>query len=106
MPLLGTPGAWPRAKLLELLRSQRSDLLETRDLLERPELPIRDPASLRTARDLVDALLALGDATEAAAGVPDALLGTVVNLQYEGGLAAIDLMKSHSDVPAVPRRRS
>jgi hypothetical protein len=63
---------------------------------------VRDPASLETARDLLEAaLVRLGGTGERSR----ADLAAEVNLAYAAMLAALDLVKSHTDIPLVPTRR-
>ena len=102
MPLVVDPGALPSHVLEELRRQLREDLAETLEAAVRPKGHVLDPASLETAADLVRASLAVLDrpgARDAAA------LGAESNLAYAAMLAAIDLVKMHTDVPRVPPPR-
>ncbi|MCI4349078.1 MAG: hypothetical protein L3J93_02515 [Thermoplasmata archaeon] len=105
MPIVLDPATWSRERLLGTLRDHREALEETRGLLARPDLKELDPASLRTARELVESVLLLTDRLADDPGLPVDLLARVVNVQYDALLAAIDLMKSHADVPKVPAPR-
>ena len=64
---------------------------------------MRDPASLRTATDLlVDTIAAIDQIDSPSAD--SAALAAAANLGYSVMLATIDLWKSHADVSTVPRR--
>ena len=104
MALIVDPSSWTRPKLLDLLAEHRDGLLETLGNLDAWPHPVVDPASFRTARDLLSDALALGEGLPENA--PVALLARTVNVQYDAMLAAIDLMKSHSALASrVPRAR-
>ena len=99
MSLVSEPSSLPEEVLEKLLRSLRDDLLETLEMVRRQRGKIVDPASLLTAQELLEATLALldqPDARDPRRGVGEA------NLAYASMLAAIDLVKSHTDVPRVP----
>lgn len=102
MPLILDPAGYSDAILAELVRSLTSDLAETREFVLDPGGPVRDPASLQTAREQIDATLAIlarpGDHTAAN-------LAAEANLAYATMLSVIDLVKSHTDVPQVPAHR-
>jgi hypothetical protein len=100
MPLVLEPGAYSTEQLTNLARELEDGLRETRELVATPKRPVRDPASLRTALDLVDAVLA---ATETGERDAARRLAAQSNLLYAAMLAAIDLVKSHTDGPTVPR---
>ena len=102
MPLILDPEVLPRATLQELRRSLRADLADTLELVLHPRGAVLDPASLRTAEELVRAALAVLDRPEPTAVGPLAEDG---NLAYASMLATIDLVKSHTDVPRVPPPR-
>ena len=76
-------------------------LAEMRTALADPSRPVRDPASLVTARELIDATLARvsGKGTRRR----DELAANV-NLSYATMVAVIDLVKSHTDGPRIPVR--
>jgi biopolymer transport protein ExbD len=102
MPLVLDAERLPRATLQELACSLRNDLEETRELIVHPRGRVVDPASLETARELLDGALAVIDRPgprETAALAADA------NLAYATMVAVIDLVKSHTDVPRVPAPR-
>jgi hypothetical protein len=102
MPLVLEPEKLPNEVLVELRRSLREELAETLDLVANPRGRVLDPASLETARGLVEAALAVLDRP----GERDArTLGREANLAYATMLAAIDLVKMHTDVPRVPPPR-
>ncbi|MFY9716892.1 MAG: hypothetical protein WAK40_03025 [Thermoplasmata archaeon] len=100
MPLVLDPAAVPAATLAELRRSLREDLGETRSLVDAPGARVVDPLSLVTARDLLESALALLDAP----GDRDPRRAAdEANLAYATLLAVIDLVKSHTELPRVPR---
>jgi len=102
VPLLFDDSALSPEVLRALHRSLREDLEGTVALTQAPPETVRDPASIETASELLRTTLALlnlpGPRTEAA-------LRAEVNLAYSTLLAVIDLIKSHTDVPRVPRAR-
>jgi hypothetical protein len=102
MPLLLDPAKISRKALQELHRSLREDLEETRELVDQPSGAVRDPASIMTAAELLRSTLAVLDMPGRRR--PEAL-ATEVNLAYATLVAVIDLVKSHTDVPRVPRAR-
>jgi hypothetical protein len=102
VPLVLDPDRHSADQLRELLADQRESLTSLLPRLTPAPPGYRDPASLRTAVDLVsDALTVL----DRLAG-PDAdrtELASAVNVAYSAVLAAIDLMKVHSGGPLVPQ---
>jgi hypothetical protein len=105
MALIVDPSTWTRPRLLEMLKDQREGLEETLHNLDAWPHPVRDPASFRTACDLLVDAIALGEGL--AEGASLEVLARVVNVQYDATLAAIDLMKSHSELASrVPRART
>ena len=103
MSLVDDPEALPPTVLAELLSRLKEDLEETRGYVAAPKGRVLDPMSLRTARELVDA----ADALLGRPGPRDVRRqADVANLVYAVMLAAIDLVKSHTDVPRVPRGRA
>jgi hypothetical protein len=102
MPLVLDPASVPEKVLRELHRSLREDLEATRELVEHPTGAVLDPASLATADELLRSTLALVDLPG-----PRAVetLAAEVNLVYSTMVAVIDLVKSHTEVPRVPRKR-
>jgi len=102
MPLVLDPDSLPEAVLRELHRSLSMDLAETLELVRHPSGAVRDPASLATADDLVRSVLAQ---LERPGPRGRSELATEANLAYATLLATIDLVKSHTDVPTVPRAR-
>ena len=102
MPLVLEPTRIPRETLEELRRTLRADLDETMQTVLRPRGAVIDPASLETAKELLTAAMAVldrfGDRTADE-------LASEANLAYATLLAAIDLVKSHTDVPRVPPPR-
>jgi hypothetical protein len=103
MPLVSDPSSLSVEVLRGLLRSLREDLEETRELVQHPPGAVRDPASLATAAELLRSTLAVLD--RPGPRTPE-VLAAEVNLAYATMVSAIDLVKSHTDVPQVPRRRS
>jgi hypothetical protein len=102
MPLVLEPDRLPEPILAELHRSLVEGLAETLDLVRHPRGPVQDPASLGTAEDLI-----VGAQSVLAREGPRSRseLAAEANLAYSAMLAAIDLVKSHTDVPRVPRPR-
>ncbi len=102
MPLVLDPSTISRKALRELHRSLREDLEATSELVEHPGGAVRDPASIVTAKELLRSTLAILD-------LPGRrnlqVLVAEVNLTYSTMVAVIDLVKSHTDVPPVPRAR-
>jgi hypothetical protein len=103
MPLVLNPASYSAETLEELRKSLRDDLADTVELVQNPGGAVVDPASLETARDLLESTLARLDHP----GPSDAASLTAdVNLAYATLVAVIDLVKSHTDVPRVPRHQS
>jgi hypothetical protein len=103
MPLVLDPDRLPEATLRELARSLRQDLEELQETVDSPRGRVLDPASLEVAGELLrsaKARLDLPGRQDRAGWAADA------NLAYATLLAVIDLVKSHTDVPKVPRSRS
>lgn len=86
--------------LRELFVSLRDDLAGLEESIDHPRGRVLDPASLRTASELLRAAQA-----ELAGPIPvePERLGRGANLAYGVLLAVIDLVKSHTDGPKVPR---
>ena len=103
MPLVLDPDRLPEEVLRELLASLRSELAETEEFVQCPPGPVRDPASLELAAELVRSARAVIDAPGASGR---AEIASRANLAYAVLLATVDLVKSHADVPRVPRPRS
>jgi len=103
MPLILDPGAISVTMLEELRRALRDDLEETRQLVERPGGPVLDSAGLEAADDLLRSALARMDLPSSH---DPATLAADVNFAYATMVAVIDLVKSHTDVPRVPKPRS
>ena len=102
MPIVGEPEKLAIPVLRALVARLSEDLHETLDLVERPAAAVRDPASLETAADLIRATLAIIGREDPQDAVK---LGADANLAYASLLAAIDLLKSHTELPRVPVRR-
>jgi hypothetical protein len=101
MPIVLDPANLPPGTLRELLDGLKADLKEVLDhAVRQPRGKVIDPASLATAEELVRSAIALLDRP----GTRDrATLAAEANLAYAVLLATIDLVKSHTDVPRVPR---
>ena len=102
MPLVLHPDRLSQSVLEELHRSMREELTETLEALLHPRGAVRDPASLTTAEELVRAAMAVLDRSGPRDG---RALAEESNLAYAAMLSAIDLLKSHTDVPRVPAPR-
>ena len=100
MPLVSS--SMPVAQLREMLEDQRKGLDELLEMLADPPARVTEPLSVLTAQDLVRAALV---AARPRADATSAELAASVNLLYESFLAAIDLLKVHSEMPKVPRGR-
>jgi len=101
MPLILDAESHPRSVLTQLASEFSQTLVELRDGLPTPSPHVLDPASIETARELIEA--ALGRMR----GSPRASRGELaasVNLGYATMIAVIDLVKSHTDRPRVPTR--
>ena len=102
MPLIPDGSAIRPETLHALLEELRTDLTGLLEDIAHPRAPVIDPASLRTAEELVRAALARIERSRDADPHGQA---ADVNLAYATMLAAIDLLKSHTDGPRVPRHR-
>ena len=102
MPLVLDPANYSEESLAALVGSLRLDLVETLELAEHPRGAVRDPSGPEAAAQLLRATIALLDRGEPRA-VQD--LAVRANLAYAALVAAIDLIKSHVDVPRVPAPR-
>jgi len=99
VPLVLDPQRISFSTLEQLRRSLRQDLEETLETVDRPRGAVRDPASLETAGDLVRSARCVLD--RPGPRTPEQL-AEEANLAYAVLLAAIDLVKSHTDIPRVP----
>jgi hypothetical protein len=103
MPLVLDPAAIPAPVLAELRSSLREDLAQTLGFVDAPGARVLDPASLETARELLRSALAL---LERPGARDSRALADEANLAYAVLIAAIDLVKSHTELPRVPKGRS
>jgi len=103
MPLIQDPDSHSRATLEELRRSLREDLASTAEMLRDPSVHVRDPASIETAEELLRGTL---DRLDRPGGGENSDLAVDINLAYATLLAVVDIAKSHTDLPRVPRKRS
>ncbi len=105
MPLLLDPATRSDEELHEMLKAGREEFREfVVGLTNEPPGPVKEPLSLLTAADLLRDVVALSELVDRP-GADRRLLAAMVNVQYDALLAAIDLMKSHVDIPTVPRAR-
>jgi hypothetical protein len=103
MPLILEPGRYDERTLETLHAEMLEGLREAAESVEAPRGPVLDPGGLERARDLIEA----ARSAIARAGPRDrARLASDINLAYAATLAAIDLLKCHTDVPRVPRSRA
>jgi hypothetical protein len=102
VPLILDPARYSDGALEALAREFAESLREVREMVDSPRGRVLDPASLEAARALLDASLA---AVDPPASGDKARLAAQVNLGYAAMVAAIDLVKSHTDVPRVPPPR-
>jgi len=82
--------------------SLRQDLAETEEFVRNPGGKVLDPASLLTAHEL---LLSAREILARPGRQDRDALAKDANLAYAVLLAAIDLVKSHTDLPKVPPPR-
>jgi hypothetical protein len=102
MPLVLDPANHPVERLRELFVEQRTGLSEIQDrVASLPAEVRRDPASYRTLNDLLTDAQGVLDRIDPATA-DAATLAAGANLGYSVMLSAIDLMKSHADMPTVP----
>ena len=102
MVLVLDPMAIPPEVLEQLRRSLLEDLAETRELLRHPPGKVRDPTGIEAAAQLLETTIArLGTPGPPS---PEAIAADA-NLAYATLIAVIDLVKTHTDMPRVPRRR-
>ena len=102
MPLVLDPEKLPAVVLEQLHRELREGLAEALEMVATPKGRVLDPASLETAAELVRSAAALLDRPGSR---PVSSLGDEANLAYATILAAVDLVKMHTDVPRVPPPR-
>ena len=102
MPLILQPEEYSERVLADLVREFAESLGEMRGLIDAPPGKVVEPAGLAAARDLLEAALVRMDPV---AEGDRARLAAQVNLGYASMIAVIDLVKSHTDVPRVPRPR-
>ncbi len=102
MPLVLHPTELSEPALGELLTSLVKDLDEMEELVHHPNRPVVDPASLRTAAELLEGVRKVlarpGPRTKED-------LASEANLAYATMLAVVDLVKSHTKGPRVPPPR-
>ncbi|HEV2316985.1 MAG TPA: hypothetical protein VGV89_05355 [Thermoplasmata archaeon] len=102
MPIL-VPGTLATdAQLAQMLQDHREAIEEFVRRAEAPTGKVDAPLSLRTVADLGRDLLVLCDVA-ARPETPRPLREAIVDVSYDGMLALIDLTKSHTDAPKVPR---
>ena len=103
MPLVLDPDSLPRSTLDGLWRSLRNDLEETREFVDHPPGPVTDLAGIEGARELLRSTLVRLEVPGPRDGPA---LAAEINLAYATLVAVIDLVKSHTAVPRVPRKRT
>ena len=102
MPLILEPDRLPATVIEQVRQELREGLTETLGSIHTPRGKVLDPASLETAAELVRSALVVLDRP----GPRDARASAEEsNLAYATLLAAIDLVKMHTDVPRVPPPR-
>jgi hypothetical protein len=84
------------------LRNHRHGIEGLAGIVAAPPATVREPLSLLTASGLAEELLRLIELAEAPAA-PRALRVAVINASYDGLLAIVDLVKSHTELSKVPR---
>jgi len=103
MPLILEPGRYDERTLVALHAAMLEELRDVAESVETPRGRVLDPSGLERARELVGA----ARAAIAGAGPRDrARLAADINLACAATLAAVDLLKCHTDVPRVPRPRA
>ena len=101
MAIVLDPTELTERSLEGLVSSLRADLKELLEgSIRNPRGPVLNPESLRTADELVGSAIAL---LERPGHRDREALANEANLAYAVLLAGIDLVKSHTDVPKVPR---
>jgi len=103
VPLVFDPERYSPEELGKLVDEFVQTLVELREGLPSPSPHVLDPASIVTARELIDAALA---AMRDPLAVANSQRAANANLGYATMVAVIDLVKSHTDRPRVPRRSS
>jgi hypothetical protein len=102
VPLILDGTSYDRESLRKLAEEMAVGLEELRPMTVSPKAKVLDPQSLLTAREMLDAALAVlrrpGERT-------DAELAADANLGYATSLAVLDLVKSHTEMPKVPPPR-
>ncbi len=103
MSLILDPSRYPTASLVTLRVTMVEGLREVAEDLDAPRGKVVDAAGLERARDLIRAAQ---DALSGEVPPDPERLAAEINLAYAATLAAVDLMKCHTDLPRVPRPRS
>ena len=99
MTLILHPDGIPKVKLRGIVDQLHTELEETLETLQHPPGRVLDPASLETAEILIRATIA--SLNRPGPREPRAL-ALDANLAYATLNAAVDLVKSHVDIPRVP----
>jgi hypothetical protein len=102
MPLTPDPSSLDGDALQTLDETLHAKLVATRTLVGHLAPALHDPEALRAASDLLRSILALLDRPGPRTREE---LVREVDLSNAVLLAVIDLIKSHADVPRVPRHR-
>jgi hypothetical protein len=105
VPLVLDPEALPMETLRALLKEQTEGVTELLEWATHPAAPVKETLGVLTALDLLKSALEVGRRAEHLQA-NRAEIAAAVNVQYEASLAAIDLVKMHSDLPKVPRGRA
>jgi hypothetical protein len=104
MPLIEEPEQWTTERLRPLLANFHEELVELAEMMRAPpRRPALDPLGLLTAQGLAAAAAELVREAQAD-GLSPGLQVAAINVAYEATVASIDLMKSHTVGPKVPRQ--
>lgn len=103
MPILLPGSVVPEEKIAAIQADLRQSVQAILSQLRAPTAPVRSPLGILTGIDLGEQILSLLDLLPDSAS-RDWRVATV-NIAYDGLLAMIDLLKSHTEQPTVPVRR-
>jgi len=103
MPLILDLEGYEEATLRSIVASLREELAETLERVRNPSGHVLELAGVAAAEALVASTV---DTIDRPGPRSRADLAREANLAYAVIVAAVDLLKSHTDLPKVPRRRA